>query len=74
LPLSGLPRRQRRCTSAQTESREGLGMRFTAAELALLRRALTIPGCWNPRVRAEALRLVERAEEQLSLLAEGVSA
>jgi hypothetical protein len=49
-------------------------VKFTAEELALLRRALTIPGCWNPRLRAEALKLVERAEEQLSLLAEGASA
>jgi hypothetical protein len=49
-------------------------MKFTAEELALLRQALSIPACWNPRVRAEALKLVERAEEQLSLLAEGVSA
>jgi hypothetical protein len=44
---------------------------FTPAELALIRAALTIPGCWNPTLRDEALALVEQAEGgQLPLEAE----
>jgi hypothetical protein len=44
-------------------------MTFTPADLVLLRKALTIPGCWDPRLRAEALKVVERAQagEQLPL-------
>lgn len=37
---------------------------LTAEEAALLRRALTIPECWNPRVRAEALARVDAADER----------
>lgn len=45
-------------------------MMFTAEELELLRRAVTIPTCWDPRVRKEALAVVERmaSTTQLSLL------
>jgi hypothetical protein len=38
-------------------------MTFSPAELALLRAALTIPTCWNPTLRDEALALVEQAEQ-----------
>lgn len=48
-------------------------MTFTADELALLKRALTIPTCWNPRVREEALRLVERGLVRQPLFEEAAS-
>jgi hypothetical protein len=50
---------------------------FTLEELRLLLRALTIPECWNPRLRDEAAGLVGaavNASQQLSLLAEGAGA
>jgi hypothetical protein len=36
---------------------------FTPEELALLRAAVTIPTCWNPTLRDEALALVEQATQ-----------
>jgi hypothetical protein len=37
-------------------------MTFSPSELAVLRAALTVPTCWWPELREEALRLVERAD------------
>lgn len=42
---------------------------LSVAEVETLRAALTIPGCWNPRLRDEALSLLDDLQ-QLSLLAE----
>jgi hypothetical protein len=46
---------------------------FTPAELMLLREALVTPTCWDPARRKRALALLERKDEQLSLLAEASS-
>lgn len=52
----------------------GAAVVLTDEEAALVVSALRIPGCWNPRLRQDALRLIARDdgyEEQLRLVTDG---
>ena len=45
-------------------------MQLTSDEVALIREALVIPTCWNPRKRDAAVVILDEAvNRQLSLLA-----